>query len=157
MVLNQLVPTGLKDTFITNLSRITGKTTDFIRGNPIVSTAAIGIGVTGLIAGAATTFKRRKAKRKVSKRRKTVSRNGRRRVARAKRIIRRRRTHRSPRHRGHRRVNFVTATGKRVNFLIRGQKRSPSHRKSGKRKQRRFVKGSAEAKRFMARLRGMRK
>jgi len=56
---------------LTNLDRITGQVTDFIRGNPIVSTAAIGIGTTGLIAGATTLFRRRKKKKATARRKKS--------------------------------------------------------------------------------------
>jgi len=64
---------------ITNFTRITQPISDFIRGNPIVSTAAIGAGTTGLILGATTLVKRRKARKKakVKKRRKPRKKNGR--------------------------------------------------------------------------------
>lgn len=69
-----------KTAVLTSLDRITGSVTDFIRGNPIVSTAAVGIGTTGLIAGFAAVkgirkkrkkSKPRKKKRKVGRKKKT--------------------------------------------------------------------------------------
>ena len=48
-----LFPQSTRTDILTSLDRITQPVTDFIRGNPIVSTAAIGIGTTGLIAGVA--------------------------------------------------------------------------------------------------------
>lgn len=74
-LLRNIKSTGL----ITNLDRITQPVADFIRGNPIVSTALIGIGTTGLVAGATTLFKRRKARKKakVKKRKKRKLKNGR--------------------------------------------------------------------------------
>lgn len=57
---------------LTNFDRITQSATDFIRGNPIVSTAAIGAGFTGLTALAVTQV-RRKAKRKATKKRRKTT------------------------------------------------------------------------------------
>ena len=148
MVLEDLIPkSNFKTALLTSLERITQPVTDFIRGNPIVSTAAIGIGTTGLVAVA--TAVRRKRKKKTTRRaaRKKTTR-------RATRKKKKRVTHRSPRHRGHKTVTFKTKGGKKVRFLVRGQKRSPKH---GRKKARRFVKGSPEAKRFMAKLRRMKR
>jgi len=70
----QFFPASKRQEILANIERVLQPVTDFIRGNPIVSTAAIGIGTAGLVA-AATTIRRRKKskkrkKRKVSKRRK---------------------------------------------------------------------------------------
>lgn len=123
--LQGLLP-SFKDTgFLTNFARITQPITDFIRGNPILSTAAVGIGTTGLIAGA-TTFIRKRRKAKVKKRKKAVRK---RRVSvRKKKVSRRRRvSHAKPRHKGHKRVAFTTKTGQKVSFLVR-RSTSPRHK-----------------------------
>lgn len=114
------------------MDRITQPVADFIRGNPLVATAAIGIGTTGLIAGIAGIFKRRKKKRKAAARRKSrkkTTRTRRRVGARRKRV-----SHRSPRHRGHKRVTFKTKTGKTVNFLVRKKTHPHGRRKRTRRK-----------------------
>lgn len=67
MVLEQLIPKARQTAIIAQIERITQPVTDFIRGNPIVSTAAIGIGTTGLITGI-SAITRRKKKKKVTKR-----------------------------------------------------------------------------------------
>jgi len=106
------------------LDRITSPITDFIRGNVLVSTALVGIGTTGLIAGIAGIVKRRKKKKKAGARRKRRKKT----VTKRRRVgARRRVTHRSPRHKGHKRVTFKTKTGKTVNFLVR--KKAHPHRK----------------------------
>ena len=64
--------------------RIFQPVTDFIRGNPILSTAAVGIGTTGLIAGITAIRKRRKAPKRKAKRKKAPKR-------RVKRVGKRRR------------------------------------------------------------------
>jgi len=149
MVLQDFIPKGKFPTVIVStLERITQPVSDFVRGNPIVATAAIGAGFTGLTAAVATLVRKKKA----TTRRKTRKRVTKRKTARVSKR-RKRATHRSPRHKGHKRVSFTTATGKRVKFLVRGQKRSPKHRS----KHRRFVKGSKEAKAFMAKLRRMKR
>ena len=113
-----IFPKNLSSELVNPLERITQRVTDFIRGNPLVSTAAVGIGTTGIVAAAVTAIrsrrKKRAAKRRVKKRK--VSRK-RVKVRRKKRV--RHVTHRSPRHRGHKRVSFTTASGKRVNFLVK--------------------------------------
>lgn len=149
MTLEQFIPKGnFKSAILTSFERITQPVTDFIRGNPLVSTAAIGIGTTGLITAVAAV--RRKRKKKVSRRK--VSRKKTTRRKKTRRV-----THRKPRHKGHKRVSFTTASGKRVKFLVRGQKRSPKHRRKSGHKSRRFIKGTPEAKRFMAKLRRMKR
>ena len=118
-----------KTAILTSLDRITAPVADFIRGNPIVSTAAVGIGTTGLITGLATVArvrrKRKKAKTRITKRK--VSRK--KRVSRIKRRVKRKtKTHASPRHKGHKRVSFTTASGKRVNFLVKKKVRRHKHK-----------------------------
>lgn len=134
MVLEDFIPKGkFFSEIVTSLERITQPATDFIRGNPIISTAALGIGTTGLFAGIAAVGRRaakKKAKRKAVRKRVT-RRKPKKAVKRRKRV-----THRSPRHKGHKRVSFTTADGKRVSFLVRGAKRSPSHKTSHRRKRR---------------------
>lgn len=134
MVLQQLIPKSRREELVINLQRILQPVTDFIRGNPIVSTAAIGAGITGLVTAVAVVRKRRAKKRKVIKRRKRIKKDGRRK----RRKVGRRKvgrpkgrgkvTHRSPRHKGHKRVGFTTASGKRVSFLVR-KKGGVKHRR----------------------------
>jgi len=117
-----------KTSILTTLDRITAPVTDFIRGNPIVSTAAVGIGTTGLITGiaAVTRVRRKRKKAKASKKKRRSSRKTRKkRVGRPKRVKRskKRRTHSSPRHKGHKKVSFTTAGGKRVSFLVKKKRR----------------------------------
>lgn len=70
MVLNQLLPSNVRTAILTQIDRITQPVADFIRGNPLVSTAIVGIGTTGLVAGATTLIRRKKAKKKTAKKRK---------------------------------------------------------------------------------------
>lgn len=129
MVLGDFIPKGnFKTAIITSLERITQPVTDFIRGNPLVSTAVVGIGTTGLITGIAAVG-RRAAKRKRKAVKKRVTRRKRKKVTKRRKKI----THRSPRHKGHKRVSFTTKDGRRVNFLVRGAKRSPLHRRKRRR------------------------
>lgn len=117
---------------------------EVVLGSPIragLAGAAVALGGGLLIAGAVRR-KRRVTSKKTRKKRKTTTRRS------------RRVTHRAPRHRGHKRVTFTTKGGQKVRFLVRGRKRSPKHSRS---KSRRFVKGSPEAKRFMAKLRRMKR
>ncbi len=152
---NQIFKTALTDLpaavkgspIATQFARVAGVVTSFGRSNPLITTAVTGITATGLVAVARARVKRRK-KAKVTRRKKVKRKKARKKT--------RRKTHARPRHRGHKVVSFVNKkTGKRVRFLVRGPKRSPKHQR--KRKQRRFVKGSPEAKRFMAKLRRMKK
>lgn len=126
MVLQDSIPKQTRSAILTSLERITQPITDFIRGNPIVSTAAIGIGTTGLITGIAAVRRvGKKKKRKVSKKRRVVKKKGKktvRKVAKRKKV-----THRSPRHKGHKRVSFTTAGGKKVSFLVK--KKAHTHRR----------------------------
>jgi len=130
VVLQELIPKSIRSAILVNIERITQPITDFIRGNPIVSTAAIGIGTTGLIAGATTLVRRRKAKK--AAKRKTKRKVSRRRVKRRKRVgrpkgKRKKVSHASPRHRGHKKVTFTTKTGQKVSFLVR--KKMHAHRR----------------------------
>jgi len=141
-----IFPTIRGAPILANVERVLQPVTDFIRGNPIVSTAAIGVGTTGLIAGAAIIRKSRKRKKaakrkKTSRKRAAPRRKGRKRTkaqikkirlknlkkARAARKSRKRhvrgRSHASPRHRGHKKVMFTTKDGKRVSFLVKKNKR----------------------------------
>lgn len=74
MVLQDSIPKGTKSAILTSLERITQPVTDFIRGNPIVSTAAVGIGTTGLITGIAAVARTRRKKKKKLQGRKELSR-----------------------------------------------------------------------------------
>ena len=123
----------------------------FVRQSPLLTGAIVG--GTGLITGGGIIISQQIRKKKATKLR-PKRRTFRPRVSRVKRVSRVRASHRSPRHRGHKRVTFTTKTGEKVRFLVRGEKRSPKHKS---RKSRRFVKGSLEAKRFMAKLRRMRR
>lgn len=129
MVLNELIPTNVRSQILTSLDRITQPISDFIRGNPIVSTAALGIGTTGLIATAATIIRKRK-KKTGKKKRKAKRRVSRRRIKKRKRV-RKKITHRSPRHKGHKKVIFTTKEGKKVSFLVR--KKDHKHKRRKKR------------------------
>jgi len=131
-----IFPKNIASELTNPIERITQQVTDFIRGNPLVATAVVGIGTTGLVASATSLFRSRRKKKKVSKRksrkRAKVRRRGKkksaaqirrtrlRNLAKARRARRvgKKRTHASPRHRGHKRVSFTTASGKKVNFLV---------------------------------------
>ena len=132
-----IFPKDKSSELVNVLERIGGRVTDFIRGNPIVSTAAIGIGTTGLVAAAITRVKKRKKRSPTArrKRRKSVKRRTKKKTKaqikrqRIRNLVKARRargkkgrTHRSPRHRGHKRVAFTTAGGKKVSFLVGGRK-----------------------------------
>jgi len=121
---------------VINAERIFQSSTDFIRGNAIVSTASVGAGVTGLIIAAATIRRIRGKKRRKSRVGKRVKRK---KSKRGKRVVRKLRktkriTHRSPRHRGHKRVSFTTKEGKTVSFLV--PKKSSKVHKMKRRKRR---------------------
>ena len=92
-----------------NVERIFQRTTDFIRGNVLVSTASVGAGITGLVAAAAIV----KAVRKRKKRKAGVKRAARRRGKKTKAQIKRTRLRNLAKARRARR------TGKRK--IIRGQ------------------------------------
>jgi len=128
-----IFPKDKASELVNTIERLTQRTTDFIRGNPLVSTAAVGIGVTGLIATATSVVRKRRKKKASVRKRKSVKRKSTRKkskasirrtrlrnLAKARRAKRtgKKRTHASPRHRGHKRVSFTTASGKKVNFLV---------------------------------------
>ncbi len=110
-----------------NFDRIRMDVTDFIRGNPITA-VAVGLGVPAGFAGIAAVGKivAKRRKKKSGRKKKSV---GRTRIRKSK--IKRRKvkkvTHRSPRHRGHKKVMFTTKEGKRVSFLVKKPKHT--HRK----------------------------
>lgn len=126
-----IFPKNLSSELVNPLERIGQRITDFIRGNPLVSTAAIGVGTTGIVATAVAAIRKRRGKRvakrrvrrrKVSRKRVKVRHGRRVHVHKRKHIHRvKHKAHRSPRHRGHKRVSFVTAGGKRVNFLVKSK------------------------------------
>lgn len=72
--ISQLIPQIRGSPIFATVERIFQPVTDFIRGNPIVSTAAIGAGTTGLIAGIAGVRARRKKPRRKAKRKKAPTR-----------------------------------------------------------------------------------
>jgi len=123
-----------RTSILTSLDRITAPIADFIRGNIIVSTAAIGIGTTGLLTGIAVVKgirKKRKKAGKGKKKRKTRAKKKTRKTRRPRKA-KKRISHASPRHRGHKRVSFTTAGGKKVNFLVR--MKGHAHRRRRRRK-----------------------
>ena len=124
------------------IERVLQPATDFIRGNPIVSTAAIGAGVTGLVAGVAAIVRRKKPKKKKKRVKKRVKKKKTKRGRRRDRMFRSKQKHE---------LAYVRRKRKA------GKKITRPRYKTKKRKQKRFVKGSPEAKRFMAKLRRMRK
>jgi len=130
-----IFPKDIGSEFVNTIERLSQRTTDFIRGNPLISTAALGIGTTGLVAVAATVIRKRRKRKTTVRRRKSVRSTKRRRTKKTAAQIRRtrlrnlakarrarrtgkRKSHRSPRHRGHKRVAFTTKTGQRVSFLV---------------------------------------
>lgn len=74
-LLNDLIPKNAKTQVLTQLDRITQPITDFIRGNPILSTAAVGIGTTGLVVGAAAISRKKRKKTTKTRRKKSVKRS----------------------------------------------------------------------------------
>lgn len=125
------LPKSIKTSVLTSLDRITQPITDFIRGNPLVSTAAVGIGTTGLIAGATTIVrraKRKKPKKRTTGKRKTARKTKKRKQPKRKkrRIIRGRGLGRSEiKHsgkgsKGTKVVSFRTKEGKLVRFKTKG-------------------------------------
>lgn len=109
----------------TSFERFAQPISDFIRTNPIISSAIVGVTSIGTVAGIAAVVRRRRKKRTATRRRVKRRKAPRKRV---RRIKRRKRhvTHASPRHRGHKRVVFTTKDGRKVSFLVK--KKSSSHR-----------------------------
>lgn len=98
--------------------------TGFVKSNPILS-GVIGSGLLATIGALGVRAIRRRKKSKSVRRRKTKKRTTtirRRSTKMSRRMAKVRRhrkgvSHRSPRHKGHKRVSFVTAKGQRVSFL----------------------------------------
>jgi len=102
---------------------------EFVRGNPLLSTAILGASVSGVTAGV-VAIRRRKKKRTTTSRRRKRTRS---KTARSKKKVRRRRvTHSSPRHRGHKIVKFRTKDGKTVRFKVK----KPNHTHKRRRRSR---------------------
>ena len=131
MVLEEFIPKNVRTQILTSLDRITQPITDFIRGNPLVSTAAIGIGTTGIIAVAKTVARRKKRKKTVKRKRRTKRKSkkakAKKRPKRKKRRIIRGRglgrgeiKHSGKGTRGTKRVTFTTKDGRRVSFKVKG-------------------------------------
>jgi len=132
VAIENIVPKIRNFPIVANAERILQSTTDFIRGNPIVSTASVGAGVTGLVVAAATIRKLRSKKKRTGKR-KAKKPKKRTRVSKRKfKRTRKKVTHRKPRHRGHKKVSFITKQGKRVSFLVK----KPAHSHKIKRRKR---------------------
>lgn len=126
--LQQFIPKIRGAPLVVNIERILQPVTDFIRGNPIVSTAIVGAGTTGLVVASGIISRPRKSvKKKVSRKKakkkikKTVK----------KVTKRKKKTHRSPRHRGHKFVTFTTKDGKKVKFKV--AKKPHAHKKRRRR------------------------
>lgn len=125
IVLEQLIPKSTRTDILTSLDRITQPITDFIRGNPIVSTAVIGIGTTGLVTGAAAVVRRkaRKKKKKKSvkkKRRAKSTKKRKRKIIRGKGLGRSEIKHSGKGTRGTKFVSFTTKSGQKVRFKVKG-------------------------------------
>lgn len=89
VVLQDLIPRIKNVPLFANVERIFQSTTDFIRGNLLVSTASVGAGVTGLVAAAAVVRARKKRKKKgVARRRKRKKPTRKRKKVRKKRVKR---------------------------------------------------------------------
>lgn len=71
--ISKLIPKIKGSPIFSSAERIFQPITDFIRGNPIVSTASVGAGVTGLVAGIAVVKRLRKKPKKKAKRKKKRS------------------------------------------------------------------------------------
>ena len=134
MVFENLIPKNVRTQVLTTLDRITQPITDFIRGNPLVSTAAVGIGTTGLVTLAATVIGRKKRKKAIKRRR--VARAKPRKRKKAKRIKRKKRRiirgrglgrgeirHSGKGTKGTKLVSFRTKEGKLVRFKVKGTSR----------------------------------
>jgi len=95
--------------------QLVGGVTELVRGSPAI-TSAVTTGVGLLVTQ--QVIRRVRKKRTVKKRRK-VTRKKRRKVTRRapRRKKAKRRTHASPRHKGHKVVTFTTKGGKKVRFL----------------------------------------
>lgn len=108
-------------------SEILADINQLVRGNPLISTAALVTTLTGITAGIVTVRRKRKKSRRVTRKRKKSTRK-RKGVRRRTTTKRKRVTHRSPRHKGHKKVSFTTKTGKRVSFLVKKPKHTHRRR-----------------------------
>lgn len=97
---------------------------EFVRENPVL-TGGIGAGVLATLGtlGGIAVVRRRKRKASTKKRKKTTRRMVKRRITHKRRRHKKGVSHRSPRHRGHKRVSFTTKGGKRVSFLVKPRRR----------------------------------
>lgn len=89
--LTQFIPKIRGTPIVANIERILQPVTDFVRGNPIVSTAIVGAGTTGLVAATAVirgaSKKRKSTKKKTKRKKSTKKRRTKRRGKRGKRKI----------------------------------------------------------------------
>jgi len=131
VVFENIFPKNVRTQVLTTLDRISQPLTDFIRGNPLVSTAAVGIGTTGIVTLASAVARRKKGKkksrRKKTTRRKTKKTKKRKQPKRKKRRIIRGRglgrgeiKHSGKGTKGTKRVSFITKDGRRVSFKVKG-------------------------------------
>lgn len=133
MVLEDFIPRLKGANILSSFDRIQQRATDFFRANPILSSAAIGAGTSGLVvavAGIRKVKKRKKAKKRTKKR--TKKKTTRKRKTRKTTKKRKKVTHRSPRHSGHKRVTFTTKDGKKVSFLV--AKKGHTHKRRKRKK-----------------------
>ena len=117
----------------TNFERLTGKVTDFIRGNPLVSTAAVGLGTTGLAAGVAVIRKkRRKTKRKKTRKRTSKKRKTKRRTTRRTKKKKWYGKTRSKKiHKTKKGQPYIIMTNGRARFIKKSRAKSMRKRKGG--------------------------
>lgn len=136
MVVNEIVPKikssalSISQDGISAGQSILADINQFVRGNPILSTAVLGATTVGLAATVIQVRKRKKSKPKARRKRKRVGRPVRGRKAKTRR--RKKITHRTPRHAGHKIVTFTTKEGKRVKFKVK--RPSHSHKRLKRRK-----------------------
>lgn len=95
----------------------------FVRENPLVTGVTLAAAIGGTTA-VVRKVRRRKSGIKKSTTRKRKRTSGTRKVA----GRRKRKSHASPRHRGHKRVSFTTKDGKRVTFLVKPKQKKHPHR-----------------------------
>lgn len=90
--INKVKETILSDGIFPNFARLQSDVTSFIRGNPIVSTAGVGIGASVLGAGVIGAVKKRRKTRKKAKTKRKKKVNGRKRKTKRRTVrIRKRR------------------------------------------------------------------
>lgn len=125
-----------------NIQTITGRVTDFIRGNPIVSTASVGAG-SALVASAVTAYAGRRKRKKSTRKKSTTKRKkrkGRKSKSRTKRKGRRTpRTAGKGRDRSTKRIRYtkkgqpyvITRSGK-AKFIKKSSAKRSHKRKGGR-------------------------